>query len=59
GAKRERIIIKGEITSPINPPDECRFYKRCNYACDKCKSLPELQEIKPGHFVACHRIGEI
>ncbi|MBQ6899320.1 MAG: ATP-binding cassette domain-containing protein [Firmicutes bacterium] len=59
GEKRERIIIKGEITSPINPPDECRFYKRCNYACDKCKSLPELQEIKPGHFVACHRIGEI
>ena len=59
GAKRERIIIKGEITSPINPPDECRFYKRCNYACDKCKSLPELKEIKPGHFVACHRIGEI
>ncbi len=59
GTKRERIIIKGEITSPINPPDECRFYKRCNYACDKCKSLPELQEIKPGHFVACHRIGEI
>jgi peptide/nickel transport system ATP-binding protein len=59
GAKRERIIIKGEITSPINPPDECRFYKRCNYACDKCKSLPALEEIKPGHFVACHRIGEI
>ena len=59
GEKRERIIIKGEITSPITPPDECRFYKRCNYACDKCKSLPELQEIKPGHFVACHRIGEI
>ena len=59
GTKRERIIIKGEITSPINPPDECRFYKRCNYACDKCKSLPALEEIKPGHFVACHRIGEI
>lgn len=59
GAQRERIIIKGEITSPINPPDECRFYKRCNYACDKCKSLPELKELTPGHFVACHRIGEI
>ena len=59
GAKKERIIIKGEITSPINPPDECRFYKRCNYATDKCKSLPALEEIKPGHFVACHRIGEI
>ena len=58
-AKKERILIKGEITSPINPPDECRFFKRCNYACDKCKSIPQLNEVKPGHFVACHRLGEI
>ena len=58
-AKKERILIKGEITSPINPPDECRFFKRCNYACDKCKSVPQLSEVKPGHFVACHRLGEI
>ncbi len=57
-AKKERIIIKGEITSPINPPAECRFFKRCNYACDKCKSVPQLNEVKPGHFVACHRLGE-
>ena len=57
-AKKERIIIKGEITSPINPPAECRFFKRCNYACDKCKSIPQLNEVKPGHFVACHRLGE-
>ena len=53
GEKRERIIIKGEITSPINMPDECRFYKRCNYACDRCKSIPPLVEVSPGHFVAC------
>ena len=59
GAKKERILIKGEITSPINPPDECRFYKRCNYACDRCKALPELKEIAPDHFVACHLVGEI
>ena len=57
-AKKERILIKGEITSPINPPAECRFFKRCNYACDKCKSIPQLNEVKPGHFVACHRLGE-
>ena len=57
-AKKERILIKGEITSPINPPAECRFFKRCNYACDKCKSVPQLNEVKPGHFVACHRLGE-
>ena len=59
GAKKERILIQGEITSPINPPDECRFYKRCNYACDRCKALPALMEIAPDHFVACHPVGEI
>lgn len=59
GAKKERILIKGEITSPIDPPDECRFYKRCNYACDKCKKTPQLIEVEPGHFIACHLVGEI
>ncbi|MCD8223784.1 MAG: ABC transporter ATP-binding protein [Clostridiales bacterium] len=52
--KTERIILKGEITSPINMKNECRFCKRC-YA-GKCqgKSEPVLDEVKPGHFVACH-----
>ena len=59
GVKRERVLIKGEITSPINPPDECRFAKRCNYACDKCRETPRLIEVKPGHFVACHLVNEI
>ncbi|MBO4880164.1 MAG: ATP-binding cassette domain-containing protein [Firmicutes bacterium] len=59
GEKRERIIIKGEITSPINMPDECRFFKRCNYACDKCKSIPPLEEVSPGHFVACACLDSI
>jgi peptide/nickel transport system ATP-binding protein len=59
GAKKERILIKGEITSPINPPDECRFMKRCNYASDRCKSLPPLEELSPGHFVACHLAGNL
>lgn len=54
GPKREHIILKGEITSPVNLPDECRFAKRCLYANDQClESNPKLQEIKPGHFVAC------
>jgi peptide/nickel transport system ATP-binding protein len=57
--RKERILIKGEITSPINPPDECRFYKRCNYACDACRKKPELREVKPGHFVACNRLEEL
>lgn len=58
--KVERILLQGEITSPINPPDACRFAPRCNYACDKCHaSTPALQEVAPGHFVACHRVREI
>ncbi len=57
--RKKRIILKGEITSPIDPKDECRFYKRCNYACDACRKLPELRETSPGHLVACSRIGEI
>ena len=53
--KRERIILKGEISSPINPEPICRFANRCPMATDVCRaSEPELREIKPGHFVACH-----
>lgn len=55
GPKRERILLKGEVSSPINPGNECRFAKRCQYACDTCRSsCPELKEVAPGHFVACH-----
>ena len=58
-AKRERILLKGEITSPVNLPDECRFAKRCVYATEKClEKNPELREITPGHFVACVRAEE-
>ena len=54
GAKKERIILKGEITSPINPNPVCRFANRCNYATDRCRSEePQLNEISPGHFVSC------
>lgn len=59
GAQKERILIKGEITSPINMPEECRFIKRCQYACDKCKAVPDLNEVNPGHYVACFRLNEI
>ena len=58
GIKKEEELIQGEITSPINLPDECRFYKRCSMACEECrKGIPPLREITPGHFVACGRIG--
>ncbi len=50
----ERILLKGELSSPIEPPEECRFAKRCNYACEDCrKSVPKLVEVSPEHFVAC------
>ncbi len=58
--KRERILLKGELASPINPKPCCRFAPRCNYACDKCfASVPELREVTPGHLVACHRVEEL
>ena len=52
--QREMIMLKGEITSPINLPDACRFAKRCNYCCEDCmKKDPELQGISLNHFVSC------
>ena len=60
GEKKERKLIKGEITSPIDPPDECRFAKRCPYAKDICfAKTPAAEEVLPGHFVACHRAREL
>lgn len=55
----QRITIKGEIASPINPTNECRFVKRCPYAFEKChESSPELLEISPNHYVACYLAGQ-
>ena len=50
-------VIRGEVTSPINPKPGCRFAPRCNYVCDACKEPQELKEISPGHFVACCTVG--
>ena len=54
-AQKERIILEGNIPSPIRPPEGCKFHTRCYMACDKCKRVPPpYVEVTPGHFVACH-----
>lgn len=55
----ERIRLKGEITSPINPKPGCRFAARCPYATEACKQPQVLREIAPGHFIQCCRCEEI
>lgn len=57
--RTERILIKGEITSPINPKPVCRFANRCPYCTEICQSQePPLVEVEPQHFVACHKIKQ-
>ena len=58
--KRERILLQGELTSPIEPPPGCRFANRCPHATAQCTAdTPELKDIGGGHFVACHNLAAI
>ena len=58
--KPERKLIKGEVTSPVNLPDQCRFLKRCDACLEDCPNRPnpQLKEISPNHFVACHMVAD-
>ncbi|MBQ1311891.1 MAG: peptide ABC transporter ATP-binding protein, partial [Blautia sp.] len=59
--RRERILLKGELASPINPEDHCRFAPRCIYATEECRNnpAPALTDMGGGHLAACHRCREI
>jgi peptide/nickel transport system ATP-binding protein len=57
--RKNRVILQGEITSPINPKPGCRFATRCLYASESCHEKQSLEEISPGHFISCCRVREI
>lgn len=52
---KQRMILSGDVPSPVNPPSGCRFHTRCPYQEAQCRTEhPELREYSPGHFAACH-----
>lgn len=59
-SKRQRIVLEGDVADPANPPSGCYFNPRCKYAVERCRmETPQLRELRPGHFVSCHRAEEI
>ena len=57
---KKKVTLQGELTSPIEPKNECRFVARCPYATERCRQeMPAFDEVMPNHFVACHNVREI
>ena len=60
GHRRKEIILEGDVPSPINPPEGCRFAGRCIHVKERCtRETPKLGEVEPGHFVRCHFAGQL
>jgi peptide/nickel transport system ATP-binding protein len=58
--RSQRIVLEGEVADPANPPSGCYFHPRCRYVEEACRTeTPQLTEIQPGHYVSCHRAGEL
>jgi peptide/nickel transport system ATP-binding protein len=58
--RSERIILRGDVADPSNPPTGCYFHPRCSYVIDACRTEPpELEEVEAGHWARCHRAREL